>query len=127
MKLIDSRLTEFWFGMQAFGTGLLSILTSNPESAMSPMIGLTAAGQVSFFFICINVVFAIPQIIAAIKDHLFWRHWTNLTTSILSMTVSVSLVGQPDEHIAIYGYAFLSLATLHCAFLTNAKQHANDS
>lgn len=111
----DTVLLEVWFGLQAIGTGVLSLYLTND------LTGTT------IIFMWMNVVFAIPQIVLAFSNNYFHRHWSNWITFLLSMCVSVSLIDTHTDQIAIFGYGFLSLATLHAAFLVNAKMHNEKS
>lgn len=108
----DSRLTEFWFGMQALGTSFLSLTFVGQDLSMESKILLS-----------LNALFAIPQIVFSLSDLIKIRHWSNWITSILSFTVSVSMMAQFSQQVSIFGYAFLGIATLHCSFLTNRKIH----
>lgn len=109
----DTVLVEASFGSQAFFTSLMSIYfgESVPEQTR--------------LFLWLNALFALPQIALAFSDNYYHRHWSNWITFVLSSCVSVSLVGSGTDQIAIYGYGFLGLATLHAAFLVNARMHQN--
>lgn len=107
----DTVLLEVWFGLQAIGTGALSLYFGNhlaPETK---------------FFLWLNVLFAVPQILLAFSDNYFHRHWSNWLTFVFSICISVSLIGSQTDQIAVFGYAFLGGATLHAAFLVNARMH----
>lgn len=116
MAQTDSRLTEFWFGVQAFGTSLLSLLFAS-DSIQKPTI----------VFLVLNVIFAIPQAVLAWLPDVKMRHWSNWITSTFSFCISISFIGQEEEIVAVFGYGFLGLATLHCAFLTNRLLHLNSN
>jgi len=111
----DSRLTEFWFGIQALGTSSLSLLFTWKYIGVEAVILLS-----------LNAIFAIPQIVFSLSEKIVLRHWSNWITSVFSFMVSVSMINQSIEQISVFGYAFLGIATAHCAFLTNRQLHGQN-
>lgn len=107
----DTVLLEFGFGMQALFTSLLSLHFDQSLLDQTKV------------FLWLNALFALPQVALAFSDNYYHRHWSNWITFVLSMCVSLSLTTSNTEQIAVYGYGFLGLATLHAAFLVNAKMH----
>lgn len=110
----DSRLTEFWFGVQAFGTSILSLSFAD------------SVNTATIVFLWLNAIFAVPQSLLAWSSFIKLRHWSNWLTSTFSLCISFSLIGNPGELVAVFGYGFLSLATIHCSFLTNRQLHKDD-
>jgi len=108
----DSRLVEFWFGVQALGTSSLSLVYAKGQIP-----------RLTIIILILNAIFALPQIIFAFHINKNIRHWSNWNTALLSLGISFSLFGVEGETVAVFGYAFLSLATFHCAFLTNRILH----
>ena len=111
----DVELVEVLFGIQSFGTSFFSLL-------------FLIESDVTNVFLTLSILTSIPQIYGVYSRNITLRHWTNLGTSIESVLIAWSLVGQGTDGIAIAGYSFLGIACFFCFWRTDItlKEHGNN-
>lgn len=102
----DVELLEFFFGLQAFTTSLLSVFDDTNS-------------EFTILFLMINFFTALPQIYAVVFEKLFLRHYTNIATSLSAIMIVISLMHSNYNNIAVFGYSGLAIACLFCSFRTD--------